>query len=76
MSELIHTEAFSDFTHIILYLINLSIATSTFPKREKLAIVKPILKSTSLDHQNFRSYRPVSNLSFLSKIIEKVIMSQ
>ena len=37
----------------------------------KTAIVKPLLKKPSLDHNNLKNYRPVSNLSFLSKLWEK-----
>ena len=46
-----------------------------FPSCKKLAIVKPILMG-NLDSQNLSLYRPVSNLSFLSKIIENVIFDQ
>ena len=34
------------------------------------------LKKAGLDHNNFKNYRPVSNLSFLSKVIEKVVLKQ
>ena len=37
--------------------------------------MSPTLKS-KLDPQNLSSYRPVSNLSFLSKIVEKVVLDQ
>ena len=39
----------------------------------KRAVVRPLLKKGTLDHNNFKNYRPVSNLSFISKIIEKVV---
>jgi hypothetical protein len=42
----------------------------------KNAVVKPFLKKASFDQNDFKHYRPVSNLSFLSKIIEKVVLSQ
>ena len=38
--------------------------------RWKTAIIKPILKKAGLD-LICKNYRPVSNLSFLSKILEK-----
>ena len=37
----------------------------------KSAIVKPLLKKSSLDPELFKNYRPVSNLSFISKLVEK-----
>ena len=37
----------------------------------KHALVKPVLKKPGLDHNVLKNYRPVSNLPFLSKIMEK-----
>ncbi len=56
----------------ITKIVNLSLETSTFPPQFKNAFVKPLLKKASLDPENLKNYRPVSNLTFLSKIIEKV----
>ena len=42
----------------------------------KTAIVKPLTKKPSLDHSDLKSHCPVSNLSFISKIIEKIVLSQ
>ena len=39
----------------------------------KETIVRPLLKKSGLDKDVFKNYRPVSNLSFLSKILEKVV---
>ena len=39
----------------------------------KEALVTPLLKKASLDPEVLKNYRPVSNLSFVSKIIEKVV---
>ena len=47
-----------------------------FPSIYKTAIVKSLLKKPSLDQNNLKSYCPVSNLSFISKIIEKIVLSQ
>jgi len=35
-------------------------------------MVKPLLKKLSLDPEIFKNFRPISNLSFLSKIIERI----
>ena len=42
----------------------------------KSAIVRPVLKKPSLDPENFGNYSPISNLRFLSKITEKVVLAQ
>jgi hypothetical protein len=45
------------------------------PTAFKQAIVRPLLKKPGLD-MNFKNYRPVSNLPFVSKIIQKVVASR
>ena len=42
----------------------------------KQAHVTPILKKSSLDKEVFKNYRPVSNLNFISKILERVVAVQ
>jgi hypothetical protein len=56
-------------------MINQSV-TGVFPQSLKHAIVVPHLKKPSLDNTILKNFRPVSNLPFISKIIEKVIASQ
>ncbi len=41
-----------------------------------MAIIKPLIKKTQLDPKDLVNYRPISNLPFLSKILEKVVSSQ
>ncbi|WP_419629894.1 RNA-directed DNA polymerase, partial [Thiolapillus sp.] len=36
----------------------------------------PLLKKASLDPNNLKNFRPVSNLSFMSKVTEKVVLQQ
>ena len=43
------------------------------PKSLKTALIRPHLKKTGLDSDILKNYRPVSNLTFFSKAIEKVI---
>ncbi len=74
-SDIINEESFSEFLIFILCIVKLSIQQCVFPQSEKLGIVRPTLKS-KLDTQSLSSYRPVSNLSILSKIVEKVILDQ
>ena len=41
-----------------------------------MAIVTPILKKSNLDPADISNYRPVSNLSLLSKLLERAIKQQ
>ena len=54
-------------------IINQSIETSTFPASLKHAAITPLLKKSTLDPECLSNYRPVSNLTFLSKTLERVI---
>ena len=54
-------------------IINDSLVSGVFPSFYKSAIVKPLLKKSTLDPNDMKNYRPVSNLSFMSKILEKVV---
>ena len=57
-------------------IINHSLQSGQFPSLFKSALVKPLLKKPSLDQNSLKNYRPVSNLSFLSKVLEKVVLHQ
>ena len=41
------------------------------PSSVKNAVLSPLQKKPSLDFEIFSNFRPVSNLKFLSKVIEK-----
>ena len=60
---------------IITKIINISLTQCTFVEEWKTAIVHPLLKKigSELIPSN---YRPVSNLSFLSKLLEKCALQQ
>ena len=61
---------------IIADLVNTSLNTGVFPSELKSAIINPLLKKPSLDPEVLKHFRPVSNLSFVSKVIEKVVASR
>ena len=58
---------------ILQHIVNLCLTTGDFPISCKSSIVIPLIKKPGLDREMLKNYRPVSNLSFLSKVIEKVI---
>jgi hypothetical protein len=57
----------------ITKIVNLSLTSGHVPEDMKQALVTPLLKKKSLDPEVMKHYRPVSNLSFLSKITEKAV---
>ena len=57
----------------ITRITNTSLDEGVMPKSLKHAIVRPLLKKPSLDKDTLSSYRPVNNLTQLSKVIEKVV---
>ena len=60
----------------IVSIVNLSLSEGCFPTHFKSALVSPLLKKPTLNRDDMKNYRPVSNLSFLSKILEKVVASR
>jgi len=38
-------------------------------------VIKPLIKKLQLDPNNLANYRPISNLPFMSKILEKKFQS-
>ena len=54
---------------ILQHIVNLCLTTGDFPISCKSSIVIPLIKKPGLDREMLKNYRPVSNLSFLSKVI-------
>ena len=57
----------------ILCIVNLCFSYGVFPTACKSSIIFPLIKKQGLDPEILKNYRPVANLSFISKIIEKAI---
>ncbi len=60
----------------LLNIINSSLSLGHVPKPFKLAVIKPLIKKPKLDPCELANYRPISNLPFMSKILEKVVSAQ
>ena len=60
----------------LLNIINSSLSLGHVPRIFKLAVIKPLIKKPQLDNNNLANYRPISNLPFMSKILEKVVSAQ
>jgi hypothetical protein len=65
-----------DLVPIFTIIINYSLNLGSVPAPFKEALVHPLLKKDGLDVDNMKNYRPVSNLSLLSKILERVVLMQ
>ena len=61
---------------MITAIVNKSLTHGHFPSDLKHALIKPHLKKPGLDTNELNHYRPVSNVHFLSKIIEKIVVSR
>ena len=59
----------------ITKIINLSLDSGYFPLTWKCALVRPLLKKDGLPPV-FKNFRPVSNLAFISKLVETVVAKQ
>ena len=61
---------------IITKIVNLSLCQGIMPGSMKTALVIPLLKKVNLILEVLKNYRPVSNLSFVSKIIERIVANR
>ena len=60
----------------ITSIINLSLTEGSVPSHFKSAHISPLLKKPSLNRDSMNNYWPVSNVSFLSKVLQKVVVNQ
>ena len=61
---------------LIQFIINKSFKESHVPYQLKQAIITPIIKGTDIDAENLKNYRPISNMTFISKVLEKAAFNQ
>ena len=70
------TECLSDLLPLITRIVNSSLCSGAVPPQFKQAVVTPLLKKPGLDPNDLKNFRPVSNLPLISKILEKVVLTQ
>ncbi|XP_058653551.1 uncharacterized protein LOC131553157 [Onychostoma macrolepis] len=68
----IFKEVFPALSPVVTAIINNSLTNGIVPASFKHAIVQPLLKKHHLDQHNLNNYRPISKLSFISKVLEKI----
>ena len=69
-------EFLAELLPFICTMCNVSLQQSLLPESQKAAIVTPILKKHDLDPDDVKSYRPICNLTFISKVIERIVASR
>jgi hypothetical protein len=66
-------ECVSSLLPVITKIVNLSMAEGVMPAELKKALILPLLKKPGLDTEVLKHFRPVSNLTYISKVIERVV---
>jgi len=59
---------------LITRLADMSFSSGVFPSALKQGRVTPLLKKPGLDQYDMANYRPITNLSTMSKILEKLAL--
>ncbi len=65
-----------EFAPVAVNIINSSLSSGVVPSYFKVAHVTPLFKKQGLDKENMKNYRPISNLSYMSKLLEKVVVAR
>ena len=65
-----------DLAPFVTRLFNASLKNGRFPASQKCACVTPVLKKATLDPDDPCNYRPISNLAFISKLLERCVYEQ
>lgn len=60
----------------ITKLFNLSLSSGIVPESFKTSLLLPLLKKPSLDTNGLKNYRPIANLPFLGKVLERIVSLQ
>ena len=61
---------------VITRIINISLSSGVVPETFKTAHIVPLLKKSSLDRNDLKNYRPIANLPFLDKVLERIAAAQ
>ena len=69
-------QCLSQLLPVITSVVNISLESAIMPDVLKVTQIGPLLKKSDLSHEEFKHFRPVSNLAFISKVIEKAVAFQ
>ena len=66
----------AELAPLLCRLINASISSGVAPASFRSAFITPLLKKADLDPADPKSFRPISNLSVISKLLERIVAKQ
>ena len=69
-------EFLTDLLPYVTEMCNCSLQFGWLPLSQRHAIVKPILKKEGLDQDDVKNYQPISNLTYISKLVERMVSKQ
>lgn len=75
INDVLESRNLNELLKLYANIINLSLSTGVFPASEKNGVIRPYYKGSG-DPNSFKPYRPVTNLSFFSKVLEKTVKAQ
>jgi len=80
MLDPVPTYLLKESLHILLpYItatVNVSLHKGHVPVTQKHAIITPLIKKSTLETSVLKNYRPVSNLTFMLKVIERIVANR
>lgn len=63
----------NDIIPTLVILINKSLESTEFPSVYKAASITPLPKNSKINKNELSNYRPISNLAFFGKVMERII---
>ena len=66
-------ECIDDLLPFLTAMCNASLLEGHLPVSQRHAIITPLIKKPHLDAADVKNYRPVSNLTFVSKVVERLV---
>jgi len=70
------SDIIAPFVAELFTVFSRSLVSGRFPAGFKEASITPVMKKSGLDPTDASSYRPISNLSVLSKLLERIVVRQ
>ena len=69
-------DTINELLPIVSHIDVTSLQSSVMPEKYKTSYISPLLKKIGLNLESLLNYRPISNLPFISKVIERVVAKQ
>ena len=69
-------ECRDEMATVISHIASMSFRSGKFPASMRSGLVTPLLKKPGLDADDYKNFRPITNLSTVSKIIERLALAR